>query len=410
MNGRNPSGLRQFTGRTGVGNAGLRSGRLASRNFANQNLVTGSVRGAGRAAVLRNNAFASYASHPGRAGALRQASFRGGFAGRNWHGQNWRGQNWHGQNGWWWHHNHSIVAIGWFGAVFWPYAYWDFLDYTFWPYAYDAFWPYAYDDLYVGVFGPYAYEGPGYADVYSSRRAARKARRNSTAVAVVCGQQAPALTNWPIQQIAQTVQPNEVQQSVLNDLKDATGKAVTALQTACPDDLPSTPPGRLAAMHKRIATMLMALSIVQPPLQQFYDSLTDEQKARFNVVEPDIQTTGGVRGGNQPSDFSQVCGPEAMKAVSVPTDRIAQAISPTEAQRSGLDALNDATRKAADFLKAHCPTDPTLTPPGRVTAMEQRLKAMLEAINIVQPALENFYGSLTDEQKARFNLLGSQQG
>ena len=94
-----------------------------------------------------------------------------------------------------------------------------------------------------------------------------------------------------------------------------------------------------------------------------------------------------------------------MKAVSVPTDRIAQAISPTDAQRSGLDALNDATRKAADFLKAHCPTDPTLTPPGRVTAMEQRLKAMLEAINIVQPALENFYGSLTDEQKARFNRL-----
>ena len=28
-------------------------------------------------------------------GALRQASFHGGFAGQNWHGQNWRGQNWH---------------------------------------------------------------------------------------------------------------------------------------------------------------------------------------------------------------------------------------------------------------------------------------------------------------------------
>jgi hypothetical protein len=26
-----------------------------------------------------------------------------------------------------------------------------------------------------------------------------------------------------------------------------------------------------------------------------------------------------------------------------------------------------------------------------------------------QPALENFYNLLTDEQKARFNLLGSQQ-
>jgi len=51
----------------------------------------------------------------------------------------------------------------------------------------------------------------------------------------------------------------------------------------------------------------------------------------------------------------------------------------------------------------------SLTPPGRIAAMEQRLKTMLDAINIVQPALESFYGSLTDEQKARFNLLGSQQ-
>jgi len=41
--------------------------------------------------------------------------------------------------------------------------------------------------------------------------------------------------------------------------------------------------------------------------------------------------------------------------------------------------------------------------------MEQRLKTMLEAVKIVEPALENFYGSLTDEQKARFNQLGSQQ-
>jgi hypothetical protein len=59
--------------------------------------------------------------------------------------------------------------------------------------------------------------------------------------AVVCSQQAPALTNWPIEQIVQTVQPTEAQQSVLNDLKDATGKAVTALQAECSDDLPSTP-------------------------------------------------------------------------------------------------------------------------------------------------------------------------
>ena len=410
MTGVSLRGFRQYTGRgsTGNGRMALRSGQLGSKSLANrsnlqdQNLVTGSVRGAGRASVLRNNAFASYASRHGRAGVLRQASFHGGFAGK--HG----GQHW-GHGGWHWNHYHPIIAIGWVGSVFWPYAYWDFLDYTFWPYAYDAFWPYAYDDLYVGVFGPYAYEGPAYANVPSSSRRARRARNQSTTVAVVCNQQAPALTDWPIEQIAQTVQPTEAQQSVLNDLKDATGKAVTALQAGCPDDLPSTPTGRLAAMHKRIATMLLALSIVQPPLQQFYDSLTDEQKARFNAVSADDQTAS-IKRGDQAPDLSQVCGAEALKAASVPTDRIAQAINPTDAQRSALDGLNEATRKAGDFLKANCPAaEQSLTPPGRIAAMEQRLKTMLDAIKLVQPALENFYGSLTDEQKARFNLLGSQQ-
>jgi hypothetical protein len=36
--------------------------------------------------------------------------------------------------------------------------------------------------------------------------------------------------------------------------------------------------------------------------------------------------------------------------------------------------------------------------------------AMLRAINIVQPALQKFYGSLTDEQKEHFNRLVPVQG
>ena len=76
--------------------------------------------------------------------------------------------------------------------------------------------------------------------------------------------------------------------------------------------------------------------------------------------------------------------------------------NPTDAQRSALDALDDATIRAADLLKTNCPADESLTPPGRVTAMEQRLNTMLQAIKVVQPALENFYGTLTDEQKKEF--------
>ena len=46
----------------------------------------------------------------------------------------------------------------------------------------------------------------------------------------------------------------------------------------------------------------------------------------------------------------------------------------------------------------------------RIDVMEQRLDAMLRAINIVQPALQKFYGSLTDEQKERVNRLAPVQG
>jgi LTXXQ motif family protein len=66
--------------------------------------------------------------------------------------------------------------------------------------------------------------------------------------------------------------------------------------------------------------------------------------------------------------------------------------------------------EAANLLSAECPTYRALTPVGRLQAMEQRLDAMLRAVQTVQPALEKFYGSLGDEQKERFNRLSPAQG
>jgi hypothetical protein len=37
--------------------------------------------------------------------------------------------------------------------------------------------------------------------------------------------------------------------------------------------------------------------------------------------------------------------------------------------------------------------------------MERRLEAMLQAAALVQPALDGFYATLSNEQKARFNTL-----
>jgi hypothetical protein len=67
------------------------------------------------------------------------------------------------------------------------------------------------------------------------------------------------------------------------------------------------------------------------------------------------------------------------------------------------------SRKRAS-LKSDCPTYRPLTPVVRLEAMEQRLDAMLRAVDTVQPALAKFYGSLNDEQKERFNRLAPGQG
>jgi hypothetical protein len=383
--------------------AGLTGAAALTGANVNRGMTTGSVRGAARASLLRNSAFASAGG--GRNWALTRASFNGRFANQNWRWN--RGWGWNG--GWWWHR--PIIVIGWFGPLFWPYAYWDFLDYTFWPYAYDAFWPYAYDDFYVGLFGPYAYEGTDYASRTRYSRRGRIVHEPATAnAAVVCSEQVPALTNWPIEQISRTVEPNEAQQAALAEFKDATGKAIDALRAACPDDLPSTPPGRMAAMHKRISAMLLAINVVQPPLQRFYDSLTDEQKARFNVVNSQDEPTRIARRGKRDVDLAQVCGEQEIKTTKAPIERIEQALKPTDAQHAALESLNNATTKAAALLKSNCPKDQSLTPPGRVTLMDQRLNAMLEAIKIVEPELDAFYGLLTDEQKARFNQLGAGEG
>ena len=91
-------------------------------------------------------------------------------------------------------------------------------------------------------------------------------------------------------------------------------------------------------------------------------------------------------------------------------DRIDRAVEPDETQRGALKELQNATAEAANLLNSECPTYRALTVVGRLQAMEQRLDAMRRAVETVQPALERFYGSLSDEQKERFNRLSPAQG
>jgi hypothetical protein len=304
------------------------------------------------------------------------------------------------------HHHHwpwwrAGIVIGWVGPVFWPYAYYDFFDYVFWPYVYDDFWPYAYEDVYFGIYGPYSYVDPAVkSETVLSARAQAPARR----VAGVCSDKVPELTNWPIERIAQVVEPTEPQHAALDEFKNASAQAIDILKAACPNDLPSIPTGRLAAMESRLQVMLSAVQTVRPPLDRFYESLSDEQKARFNATEAP-NAPDAVRKDQR--DLTRLCTERGAGIADLPIERIEQAVRPTDSQRALLEELRTASAQASEGLKGNCPAYQALTPTGRVQAMEQRFSAMLEAVRTVQPALTKFYDALSDEQKARFNTLGA---
>jgi hypothetical protein len=359
---------------------------------------------------VRNPTLASLPARDAAARGLSRSTFGGRFAqSRTAWAHDWRARH---------HHRHNIpFVLGFAGSVFWPYAYDDFVDYTFADYGYDTFWPSAYDDFYSGIYGGYAPEfyadasdvtGTATAQGGGSSRRGRGHARVATATpgagaggtGQICSGETQGLTDFPIQRIAQQVQPGPDQQPLLDELKAATQQAVEILRSACPTELPTTPPGRLAATRQRVEAMSRALQVVRPALDKFYAALTDEQKQRFNALD-----SATVAEGSQKPDVAQACG-QGTSAIEQPISRIEKLLHLTGAQEAAFNELKDASAKAGESLAQNCPAGQPLTPPGRLAAMEQRLTAMLQAIDTMQPALAKFYNSLSDEQKAQLSRAG----
>jgi LTXXQ motif family protein len=160
-------------------------------------------------------------------------------------------------------------------------------------------------------------------------------------------------------------------------------------------------------MQERIEAMIAAVETVQTPLGKFYDLLNDEQKARLTALgEEERKNSAETRVSGS---LTESCGAAQPSETDWPTTDIDRRVRPTDAQRASLAALQDASAKAIDMLRASCQPDDALTPPARLTAVGKRLDSMLQAVRTVRSALDNFYGTLTDEQKAQFEAIGRQR-
>jgi len=222
-------------------------------------------------------------------------------------------------------------------------------------------------------------------------------------VAQSCVDEAAEVTGWPINDIAEAVQPDQAQSALLDDLGNAIVQASDVIKAHCPTNAAFTPLGRLDDMHERLDGLLQAVNIVLPSLTKFYGSLSDDQKARFNSI--------GAREGGRAPQAANAANPIAECGGNVmawPNEQIDRIVRPDDGQRARLEALQSAAAQAADAISAACPSEVPATPPGRLEAVGHRLQAMLQAVETIRPALSDFYAALNDDQKARFNTMGTQ--
>jgi hypothetical protein len=319
-----------------------------------------------------------------------------------------------------WRRGLRAAFVPWYGPVFWPYAYSDIFDYAFWPTGYDdGFWAYAYDDFFDGVFWGESGPPQGYAqdDAYgggapqagTSLASAPPSQPASYAgVQELCKQPGSGITAWPFADIERKVGLKGDQKQLLGDVRKASLDAAAVFKASCPADnaFPLTPPGRLGAMTARLDATLQAVQTVRPALEKFYDSLSDEQKERFNELGPKSTATNAE--ASTASQTADSCKQPKVGLSNLPIEKIEDALNPSDAQVTELNRLQEATGNAVSILQAACPNETPITPPGRLEAMQTRLQAMIDAAKTVKPALESFYASLTGEQKARFNRIGQQ--
>lgn len=325
---------------------------------------------------------------------------------------------WHGgrrPQGWW---RHPDGSYGWVGPVFWPFAHDDLTnaiilgDST-------SLSLYGYGDIYAAIFAPYAatelaaYTGPQ----------GRRARKVPSAETLCDASDTGGL---PVERIASTVQPNELQRTALDDLASAWNAARDTIRAACPAQVPAAASERLGLMRERLEAMIKATDEVAQPLSKFVGLLNDDQKARLNALANERRAALAAvqrKDAQKDAQAAAACKPdydprydekaqrqyEQLLQQQWPADDIATTLKLDEVARARFEVLQDTTLRTMETLSA-CPTEAAATPQARLAAAKARLETMLQAVGGISDAFADFEADLSDEQKAAFEAIGPKRG
>jgi hypothetical protein len=321
---------------------------------------------------------------------------------------------WHGgrrPQGWW---RHPDGSYGWIGPVFWSFAHDDltnaiiFGDTT-------SLSLYGYGDIYAAIFAPYA--APELA-AYTAPQG-RRARRVPSVEAVCDGSDTGGL---PVDRLTAAVQPNEMQRTALDELSAAWAAARDTIRASCPAQAPTTAAERLGVMQARLDAMIKATDAVAAPLTKFVDLLDDGQKAKLESLARE-RRAALASAQHKDAQAASACDPnydprydvqaqrqyEQLVQQQWPADDIANTLKLDDTGRARLEVLQGTTLRTMETLSS-CPMKAEATPQARLAAVKARLQTMLQAVNGVGDALDDFEADLSDEQKAGFEAIGPKRG
>jgi hypothetical protein len=180
----------------------------------------------------------------------------------------------------------------------------------------------------------------------------------------------------------------------------------TPAQTSTPPAAPAANPGPPPAGNSPSATESdkTAPATTATKREDRIDERRNRAERRQERVEARRRATEWRRAMG-PFALAPLCSPRLGEAVDFYLEGIDEIVQPTEAQRSKYDDLRQAASKAREEAANGCNAEVPITPTGRLEAIQARLDAVLRAVRTLRPALDAFYESLSDEQKAHFNQM-----
>jgi hypothetical protein len=228
-----------------------------------------------------------------------------------------------------------------------------------------------------------------------------------------CDRQVVELKNMPLDGVAETVKPADHQRDALGQIRSAALNASETLAAACPRNVSAGFHERLDSLSRTLDAMAASLATLRPTFDKFYGLLNDEQKARLvamtlsKVTLPQSEERSRSRENRDPahrpgsSGEGSYCQQWVKYLRSWPVRQVEDRTPLSDDQRASLYDLTASIYRAASKLGTRCHADDHFTPPGRLDAREEELKALQQSVDSISPEVSRFEDQLTDSQKAQ---------